>query len=144
MLLSEAQDLVKEGPRILDLPTGAEGPFLRFWNPPEEWELDKIDHIADPKKRFFARSKFITGQKRPGRAETNLFEMLGQWARERSEPDISAYKEAYRELLSSPHIDFLPMIGLRNEFTEWKARSTRDNAAAAGKKSQKNRHSQKS
>lgn len=146
MLLSEAQDLVKEGPTILDLPTGAEAPLLRFWNPPEKQQLDKIARVADSKKRFRGRAKFITRQEKAGLAQTDLFEMLGQWAKEQGKTDNEAYayKEDYKKLLSSSDIDFLPIIGLRIVFAEWKAQSRSAKAAAAGKKSQENRQSQKS
>jgi len=134
MLLSEAQEIVKHGPTIFDVPRGALLPIMRFWNHPANQELDAINQCTEPKKRFTARAKFITRQDRPGRAETDLFEALGEWAKERSETDISAYKREYKELLSASDVDFRPLILLRDSFSEWKAKSKREKAAIAAKK----------
>jgi hypothetical protein len=99
MLLSEARDLVKEGPTTADVPLGAVPPLVRFWNPSDKKLLEDIDSIPDERKRFVARVKFITGESRPDRAEEAFSEMLGEWAKEDGQSDVAAYKQQYRERL---------------------------------------------
>jgi hypothetical protein len=140
MLLGETQNILKEGPTIFDVPEGALVPLVFGNHPanqdhPDKRELDKINCDADPKKRFIARAKYITQQDRPARAETDLFEMLGEWAKEQGKSDIAAYKENYKKLLSSSGIGFPHLVWLRDAFAEWKAQSRSAKAAAAGKKS---------
>lgn len=131
MLLSEAQRIVKNGPTIFDVPGGALVPLMGFWYNSAVPDLDKIDCVTDRKKRFTARVKFVTRQEKLGRAETDFFEMLGEWANERREPDICAYKQEFKELLYSQGIDPLAFILLRDAFTEWKAKSKSAKAADA-------------
>jgi hypothetical protein len=134
MLLSEARRIVKNGPTIFDVPSGALLPVLQFWNHPAKPELDAINQITEPKKRLVARAKFITSQDRPARAESDLFEALGAWAKERNEPDTLAYKQVYIELLSSSDADSDFVILFRDAFAEWKADSKSKKAASAAKK----------
>lgn len=134
MLLYEAQRIAKEGPTIFDVPNGALTDLMQFWNHPAKWQLDPINQMVEPKKRLAARAKFITGQDRFDRAETDLLEALKEWAEERGESDIPAYKQLYKELLSSSDTDSEFVILLRDEFTEWKADSKSKKRASAAKK----------
>jgi hypothetical protein len=143
LLIGQARNMLKNGLSIFDVPEAAQTKLMFFWSYPAKSKLDKINHITDPQKRYRERVKFITRQTRLGRAETDFSEMLGEWAREQKLRDIPAYKKKYRELLSSPHVDFLPIVGLRDCFTEWRAKSKSEKNAAAGKKSQERRDSEK-
>jgi hypothetical protein len=141
MLLSEAQRIVKNGPTIFDIPGERLAPLIDFWNNPANRELKKIADLSNPEKRFFARTKFITGQNRPDRAEEDLFEMLGEWGRRRGETDIGDYRKQFKELFSSSDINPGAVIRFRDCFALWKNGAKSAKAAQAGQRSRK-KHTQ--
>jgi hypothetical protein len=143
LLLKEAQLIVKDGPTIFSIPTEMLGDFMWEDDPLYKKAID-TDHISDPRKRFIARAKFFTGQKKPVRAETDLYEYWGNCARTEGRTDIDAYKKEWRKHFTDLVGHSLLFINIKHGFFEWKSRTVSAKASTAGKKSHKNVVAQKS
>jgi hypothetical protein len=139
LLLKEAQSITKDGPTIFSIPPELLKDFMwEKWSGNNDYEkIVEIDRIADPQKLFIARAKFITGQKRPNRAETDLYEYWGIQARVEGQTDVAAYKKEWRERLENLREHHLVFLNIKSFFSEWKMQTKSAKASTAGKKSRK-------
>jgi hypothetical protein len=121
LLLREARDIVTNGPSFEDLPSDLQLQFLdevRISPLAEAWGA--TTKLPTPNKRFRARAKIITGQKKTDRAEAYLQEYLKHQCKEAGNLDAKA---AWNEFVRDLEVENTPFDMAFNHllsFPKWK------------------------